>query len=410
MSEQKKFILRFGVAQRIEHLALVISFTTLGLTGLIQKFIGADISLFLIRALGGIETVRIIHRVAAIIFAVEVLYHILLLGYLSFVKRSELTMAPGVKDIRDGLQSVGYNLGISKTRPKMGRYSFDEKLEYWAMIWGGLVMGITGFILWNPIISTRFLPGVIIPASKAAHGAEAVLAVLAILLWHFYHVHIKRWNNSMINGKLSREEMEEDHPIELEKREIQSATVIDAKILQKRKMIYYPVAIVVTILGFIGIYLWLTTEVTSITTLPPAERIAVVSTRVPTSTPTLEPTSTPTATPIPAPTALPEPTSSGDVAPVLPTELPVFAESWKSSIGAIITGQCGMCHGQSGGLSLDSYTSAMAGGKSGPGFTPGDLTKSSIYQIQLAGNHPGQFSPSDLEIIKLWIEAGASEN
>ena len=217
MTEKSASYKRFPIAQRIEHILLFLSFTTLGITGLVQKFIGANISLWLIEVMGGIGPVRIIHRVAATIFLLELIYHFAIMGYKLYVQRVEMTMLPGLKDAKDGFQSIGYNLGISKTRPKLSRFTFDEKVEYWAMMWGNLVMIITGFILWNPIKTTTILPGVFIPAAKAAHGGEAVLAILAILIWHLYHVHIKHFNKSIFTGNFTRHEMEEDHPLELEK-------------------------------------------------------------------------------------------------------------------------------------------------------------------------------------------------
>lgn len=78
------------------------------------------------------------------------------------------------------------------------------------------MMGLTGFMLWNPIITARILPGEFIPAAKVAHGLEAVLAVLAILLWHFYGVHLKTWNWSMIKGTLTKHQMLEEHAKEVE--------------------------------------------------------------------------------------------------------------------------------------------------------------------------------------------------
>ncbi|MCZ7666212.1 MAG: hypothetical protein M5U34_02700 [Chloroflexi bacterium] len=60
-----------------------------------------------------------------------------------------------------------------------------KKIEYWAVIWGTAVMILTGFTLWNPIAITQFLPGQFIPAAKTAHSAEALLAVLSIVVWHF---------------------------------------------------------------------------------------------------------------------------------------------------------------------------------------------------------------------------------
>ncbi|MBK7452547.1 MAG: hypothetical protein IPJ46_02175 [Anaerolineales bacterium] len=70
-------------------------------------------------------------------------------------------------------------------------------------------------LMWNPITSAKFLPGEIIPAAKATHGGEAVLAVLAIILWHFYGVHIKFFNKAMWTGKMTEEQMQHEHPLEL---------------------------------------------------------------------------------------------------------------------------------------------------------------------------------------------------
>ncbi len=406
MSAQKTYT-RFNVAQRIEHLLLVLSFTLLGITGLIQKFIGVDISLWLIQVMGGITSVRVIHRVAAVVFLVETIYHLIFLGYKVFVQKAEMTMLPGIKDVKDGIQSVGYNLGISKSRPKMGRYTFDEKLEYWAMIWGGVIMALTGFMLWNPIITSRILPGVFIPAAKTAHGAEAVLAVLAILIWHFYHVHFKMFNKSMINGKMTQHQMEEEHPLELETIDLVEEQLIAPKELRKRKMIFFPIASVLSVVMLVGVYYFVTAETTSITTLPPAERVPIISTIAPTALPTKEPTAIPTE----APTATPSPTLAVSIN-TIPTEAAASAlpsVTWVDQISPMFQAKCAMCHGSSGGLSVADYASVLKGGNSGAGIIPGDLPGSQIYSSQNAGGHPGQFTPEELTLLKQWIESGAVE-
>ncbi len=386
----QKFYTRFNLAQRIEHLLLFLSFTLLGITGLIQKYIGAGVSLWLIQALGGITAVRVIHRVAAVVFLLETIYHLVLLGYKVYVEKAELTMLPGIQDAKDGIQSVGYNLGISKTRPKMGRYTFDEKLEYWAMIWGGIVMALTGFMLWNPIVTSKVLPGVFIPAAKAAHGAEAVLAVLAILIWHTYHVHFKFFNKSMINGKLEMHHMEEEHPLELEKKELAGEKPADLK-LKKRKMIYLPIAAVVSLVMLAGVYYFVTAETTAIETLPPGEQAPILE--------VIEPTSVPTKAPEPEPTTIPPVDSNMDASTL----------TWDGQISALMGTRCGMCHGTAGGFSVADYASVVKGGKDGPGITAGDPSNSAIYTIQAAGGHPGQFTEDELTIIQKWIEAGAAE-
>src|SRR6266498_3171264 len=206
---------RFPLARRIEHLVMLLSFTTLALTGLPQKFSSAPLAISFVRLLGGIETLRTIHHSAAIIMMLGTAWHILVFGYMGYVRRTRLTMLPSLQDVKDGWQALLYNIGLAKTPPQMGRYSFEEKMEYWAFVWGAIIMGLTGFLMWNPITATKYLPGEFVPAAKAAHGSEALLAVLAIIIWHMYGVHIKRFNKAMWTGKQTEEEMLHEHPLEL---------------------------------------------------------------------------------------------------------------------------------------------------------------------------------------------------
>ncbi len=382
MSETQTY-LRFQTAQRIQHVLLIVSFTTLAVTGLPQKYPLAPVSDAIVAFLGGIEIVRIIHRIAATLFLLEAIYHLLEIGYGLFVRRSRATMLPGLQDARDGIQATLYNLGLAKEPPRMGRYNFTEKMEYWALVWGLLIMGLSGFMLWNPIATARILPGVFIPAAKAAHGAEAVLAVLAILLWHFYHVHLRHWNWSMINGHISRQEMEEDHAQELEAIESGRATPaeIPPAVLRRRQTIYYPVAGVLAVVLLYTLFQFVNLENTALTTVP----------RIRENVPIYSP-----QTPTPPPNATPAVTGKDDL-------------TWEGGVAALFKEKCAACHGQSGGLALDSYANALKGGGKGAGFVPGRSDESLLVTVQAAGGHPGQFSPEELDKIRAWIQAGAPE-
>lgn len=269
MSNEQQQYHRFDIFQRSEHIVLLVSFTVLAVTGLPQMYSQQPWATAMILGMGGIETVRIVHRVAAVALILGTIYHFVALAYRIYVKRVALTMLPGLQDVKDGLQALGHNLGIVKSAPRMGRYNFGEKIEYWAVIWGTVVMVITGFMLWNPIATTSVLPGEFIPAAKAAHGGEALLAVLSILTWHFYHVHVKRFNRSMFTGYISREEMEEEHALELEEIEQGLPRVEpDPEVINRRRRVFLPVAAVVTVLLLIGLYFFVTFEQTAITTVP----------------------------------------------------------------------------------------------------------------------------------------------
>jgi len=180
-------------------------------------------------------------------------------------------MLPRLQDAWDALTAFKYNVGLSKIRPHMDRYTFEEKAEYWALLWGTVVMVATGFILWNPIAATALLPGQFIPAARAAHGGEAVLAVLSIIVWHIYGVHIRQFNKSMFTGRMSEKEMLHEHPAELEK--IRAGLPYgeqSAEVLKRRSRVFLPVAALVAVLLLAALYWFVTFEQTAIETLPRA--------------------------------------------------------------------------------------------------------------------------------------------
>lgn len=308
MSEKTTTYQRFPLARRIEHIIMLLSFSILGLTGLPQKYPLADISVWLVDLLGGIENLRTIHHFSAVIMMLGTAWHILIAGYKVFVLREKMSMLPSLQDVKDGWQALMHNIGLAKRFPQMGRYTFEEKLEYWAFVWGAIVMGLTGFLMWNPITANRIVPGDWIPAAKAAHGGEALLAVLAIIIWHFYGVHIRNFNKSMFTGKMSEEEMLHEHPLELADVKAGIANrPVKPEVLRRRKMVYYPIAGILTVVMLAGVYGFINAEETALTTVPPLPTQVAVF--VP-QTPTPVPTRPPTQTPLPA-TATPE----GEAAP-----------------------------------------------------------------------------------------------
>jgi cytochrome b subunit of formate dehydrogenase len=270
---QPKAYQRFTASQRFEHMVLLVTFSGLALTGLPQKFAAQAWAQQMIALMGGIESVRIIHRVLATILMAECIYHGGVITYKLFVLGRRATMLPGLRDLRDVRDWILFNLGLKAEHPHLPRYNFGEKAEYLAVVWGTVVMVITGFMLWNPIATTRVLPGTVIPAARSAHSNEALLAVLAIVIWHMYNVHIKRFNRSMFTGKLAREAMEEEHGEELAAIEqgVPQQPEIPEEIIARRHRRFWPYAIVVTITLTVGLILFITFEDSAIQTIPRRE-------------------------------------------------------------------------------------------------------------------------------------------
>jgi cytochrome b subunit of formate dehydrogenase len=344
MAQQKEYP-RFSLAQRVEHWVMFVSFTLLAITGLPQKFADWSIADSIMGIFGGIEGTRNVHHIAAAVLAFGSAYHILVIAHKIFVLRVKWTMLPQLQDAWDGLGVIRYNLGMLKNHPKLPRFSFDEKVEYWAMVWGTLIMGLTGFMMWNPINTARLIPGDLIPAAKAAHGAEAILAVLAILVWHIYNVHLKTFNKTVFTGKLDRHQMEEGHGQELE--EIERDTLAprpSLDVIKKRERVFIPVAAVSAIVMVFAVVWLLSGEQTALATVPRRAQVKVFAPLPATPTKVV----VATATPLPvAATSPSQPTTGTSVAVAGATATPSSSTATSPSQPAVAMGKdaCLACHG-----------------------------------------------------------------
>ncbi len=211
---------RFSLAQRIEHIVLLLLFNLLALTGLPQKYSAAGWAQRLITVLGGIGQTRFIHRTAAVLLIALGLYHLIVVMATRKrpVRRHEMGLS--IIDLRELIGDIRYLAGRSRERPQFGRFDYRQKFEYWAVLWGTVLMAATGLVMWYSVSVSRWLPGVVIPASRVAHGGEALLALFAVIIWHFYNAHFRPdifpMDPAMFTGKIPIERMEHEHRGELE--------------------------------------------------------------------------------------------------------------------------------------------------------------------------------------------------
>lgn len=205
---------RFTLSQRWEHMLLLVSIGVLLFTGLPQKYRTTTWSHQILSTPERVYTIQNIHRIAAILLTLLVLYHLWRAVYLLSRRRLPGDMLPTLQDIRDTFQMGRYLLFLTERKPKFAKYNFEQKFTYWFLFFSIGLMIVSGFILWFPITVTRVLPGGIIPAAKMAHSTEAIVTGIFIVIWHFYHVHLERLNLSIFTGWLNEDDARTYHPLE----------------------------------------------------------------------------------------------------------------------------------------------------------------------------------------------------
>ncbi len=208
-------VLRMSLSQRTQHVILAVSFVALAVTGFALKFPDSWIA----KAMGSNEMFRRwSHRIAGVVLLAAGAYHVIYLLSTGDGRQLLKDLLPAKKDLNDVTDSAKYLTGLSAAKPKIGRFGYAEKMEYWAVIWGTIIMGVTGLVIWFKMDVTKFLPRWAVDVALTIHYYEAILACLAIIVWHFYHVifdpDVYPLNWACWNGKVTTHWHEEEHPLE----------------------------------------------------------------------------------------------------------------------------------------------------------------------------------------------------
>ncbi|PWU21971.1 MAG: cytochrome B [Verrucomicrobia bacterium] len=214
---QDRPVLRMSRSQRWQHWTLALSFIALAVTGFALKVPDSWIA----RLLGSNEPFRRwAHRIFGVVLLLAGAYHLFYVAVSGDGRRLVRDFFPVLHDIKDLWSNALYLLGLSSTRPSFGRFGYAEKAEYWAVVWGTIIMGVTGLTLWFKIEATHFLPRWALDVATTIHYYEALLACLAIVVWHFYHVifdpDVYPINPACWDGRVSEQWQDYEHPLEEE--------------------------------------------------------------------------------------------------------------------------------------------------------------------------------------------------
>ena len=210
-----RILFRMTLAQRVQHLTLLISFFTLVLTGFALRYPSSWLAMAFVN-----EHVRsLIHRFAGVVLIAVSLYHIWYILTNRDGRQLIKDMLPDWKDVTDVRDALLYYAGVRDERPMFRRFSYAEKAEYWALVWGMFVMAATGLMAWFKIFVGERVPGWWIDVAITIHWYEAILATLAIVVWHIYAVVFDPdaypMNWAWFDGRMSIEHYEHEHPLDM---------------------------------------------------------------------------------------------------------------------------------------------------------------------------------------------------
>lgn len=220
------YVWRFNTMNMATHIVIIVTFLLLALTGLPLKFHNATWAQSLMNLLGGVESSQFIHRVAAIGTFGYMLFHVGNIFSRWAVKRERglfwgpNSMMPQPKDVRDIAANFRYFV-YAGGPPAYDRWNYIEKFDYLAVFWGVMIIGLSGLMLWFPMIFTSFLPGWTINAAYVIHSDEALLATGFIFIFHFFHTHLRPESFPMdtvvFTGRMSLSRFMSERPLEYQR-------------------------------------------------------------------------------------------------------------------------------------------------------------------------------------------------
>ena len=221
MAEAATRLKRFRVSDRLWHLGLVLVFMLLSVTGIAWMYMETPWGRGLADLFGGYVDLLEIHRIAGLVmlagFVLHILYQLYRIDWRRF-PRSLLgpdSLVFQWVDVKGFFAHLGWIFGLVK-HPRFDRWSWWEKFDYWAVWWGLIIVGVTGLMLYNPVLTSDYMPGWLLNVALWVHRIEAVLAMGHIFTIHFTVEHWRPsafpFNAAMFDGTVDLDEARHEHP------------------------------------------------------------------------------------------------------------------------------------------------------------------------------------------------------
>ncbi len=222
----KMIIRRFSRLDRVFHVSLMLTFLIQTATGLSRLYITTSWGKGLSRVFGGYENALAVHQVVGVLMIAGFLAHVAyLLSKVDWRNPAQSffgpdSLVPNLHDLKHFRQRVLWFFGKASP-PRLDRWSYWEKFDYWAVFWGLPLLAVTGVMLMYPLASSRIFPGWVLNIAALLHRAEAVLAASYIFIVHFFIGHLRPFsfpmNEAMFAGGVELEEAMEEKPAWVER-------------------------------------------------------------------------------------------------------------------------------------------------------------------------------------------------
>jgi len=220
------FFRRFSKVWRWIHVLFAISTMILVITGTTLLFSHTDWAKAVMTLLGGPIWEGVIHRTAAVIWITVFLSHILFALRNIWVTRKTFrwfgptSMIPNWQDLKDIVRMYKWFLGFT-SRPKFERWTYWQKFDYWAPFWGAMAIGLSGVMMFNPTVTSQYLPGWVFNLATIVHAEEALLATVFLFSVHFFNVHFRPekfpLSTTIFTGAVPLEEFKYEHTQEYDR-------------------------------------------------------------------------------------------------------------------------------------------------------------------------------------------------